>query len=237
MANNKLKNRKTVWCPDFGETPEIEYLCQHNQFFIDLKNDEKRYRVVVKGVEKYYPKTSRILFHNIVMDTDGKVRSLQFMFVEHPEVTLWTGDKGIIPEIEYMIKNYALVIDPDNVNAMYRFTVDDQMQCYPEDTMFEFFHYIKELYGNILSVDFNVLVKQERIVMPNECSTPEIQYLMKRNGLVIDPDDFDNMYRVKTTKGWRSYPNGARVRFWNYRFDEHGEILSVNFKFEQLKWV
>ena len=71
-----------IWYADQGtETPELNFLMKHKHLVIDPDSTEAMYRYEKKpGETTTYPSGSRIAFHNIVLNQDGKIVKLGFQF-------------------------------------------------------------------------------------------------------------------------------------------------------------
>lgn len=228
------EQKKVVWEEGDGITPEIEYLIREKKFEIFWKRGEKQFQVLTPRGIKAFPIKTKILFYDIVTTADGEVESLKYRV---KPVVYWKGEKGTeVPEIAFLLK-HGLIIDPDNFESMYRYKDENgSWHSYPSGSEFKFFNINMDKIGNIQSLNFHVMVNQFKTVdLTSE--NEETQFLIRKNNLIIDPDNDKERYRLKTNTGWKTYPVNSRAQFWSYVYDECGRVISANFKIQVLRWT
>lgn len=71
-----------AWNAECGSCPEIEYLLRNKKLLIDETSFEKRYSAELWGTQEFAAGDAIIVFYNISYDAEGKVRNIDFNFVE-----------------------------------------------------------------------------------------------------------------------------------------------------------
>ena len=232
MANEK-NNATWVISPNGERTEEVDYLVSTRGLEFFERDGNSFFKLKTIEGFKTYPAYGSISFHDIKRGEDNKIYHLNF----HVDNSVyWKGEDGTdTSEIKYMQKKYDFITDPDSATEAYRLKVDDKWYSYPQGTQFKFYDEKFEN-GEITSLRFYALVRAFKNYFPNE-RVPEIRYMEKKYGLVIDPDTPDRMYRLTVQGKTQEHREGARIRFWDFVYNEKGQIVSLKFKFQYLKWV
>lgn len=225
----ETKAKSVIWKYGDGITPEVDFLIQRNKLKLGLDTFSLK---SAKGW-KTYPVTYYIHFHSIETDKVGAVKKLLFIVFESEEAK----KADLVLKMDYLRKNYGLIVDSDSDNAYYSFKMDGKWYHYGRDAEFEFYDVRRDA-AEITSLKFNVVLKCEKIWTAEQgTETPEFKYLMKEKNLVVDPDNFKEMYRYERKNGEIvAYPSGSRIVFHNIKLDQHGEIVSASFQFQRLVW-
>lgn len=71
-----------AWNEECGLCPEVEYLLKNKKLLIDDMSFEKRYSAELWGTQEFAAGNAIIIFYSISYDAEGKVRDIDFNFVE-----------------------------------------------------------------------------------------------------------------------------------------------------------
>ena len=228
-TNAEKKANVIIWKYGDGIIPEVKYLIQRDKF--KLLDDA----FSVKSVKgwKTYPVTYHIRFHSVEKDELGAVKNLLFVVFESDAAKQDDYEQ----KMEYLYKNFGLIVDPDSDTQHYSLKLNGERYTFGRETKFEFFN-VKRTAAEITSMDFNILLGDEKIWYDKDgTDTPELRYLAKEKHLVIDPDNFTEMYRYDKKNGEMvTYPQGSRIVFHNIKLNQNGEIINLSFQFQQLVW-
>lgn len=141
---------------------------------------------------------------------------------------VWEEADGITPEVDYLIRKKRFQIFWEKGEKKFQVSTNKGLKTFPIKTKILFYDIVTTEDGEVESLKYRV---KPVVYWKGEhgCEGPEISYLCK-HGLIIDPDDFEAMYRYKDEKGTlHSYPCGTEFKFFNINIDKMGNILSLNF--------
>lgn len=230
-----MANRKSCVVWDFAidteRTEELNYLIENRGLkFFELDGTPFFSLKTIEGV-KTYPAYGRICFHDIKRNEDGEIETLRY----HIESCVYWEEKDGMESklIQFLQKNYNFGVDADK---SYRLKVNEEWHTYPEETQFKFYSIQYDEKGEVKSLRFHELVKGFKPYFPED-DVPEIGYMRKNYELTINPETPDKKYRIFIQGKVKEYPEGARILFWDYEYDEKGELINVKHRFQYLKWV
>lgn len=226
-------NQNRKWKKEDGITKEIEYLRRMNNFQIFDKNGRKGFSICTKNGVIEYSEDAKIIFHNIMEDEDGEIKHLKYRIVD--DSLIWRGEDGTDNElIEFLLRNYGFIIDPDNFDEMYKIRINGKYYSYPEGTNIAFSKIRRNSEDKIESLDFHIIVYKEIAIMADDEKTEEIQLLKKKYGLIYDNDAQEYVLAIKDKI--RRYPEGIRFLFRCRRYNKDGVLYSVKFTPQHLVW-
>lgn len=240
MANSKSYPEKVIWQESDGNTREYQFLVDNNKLEI-VHFPKKKYLVWSKnGDWKEYPMDSMISFHDIVYDENGKIISLCFKFLEvhKPKYTRCNPKDEITLELQYLLDNGLLTINPEDDDHRYNLKYNNQYHSYPKESFFKFYDIKYDENNDIISLKYLVVVERLNIWKENDSmKSREIRYLKKRYQFCVDQNSIEERLKYFYHGKWKGYPKGYRICFSKRFYDENGALVNAQFKFQRLMWV
>lgn len=143
----------------------------------------------------------------------------------------WKMEDGITREIEYLRQMNDFHIFERNGRNYFSVSTHNGVKEYSSDAIIMFHDIREDENGDIKSLKYRIF--NPIIMWQGEDGTDNelIEYLLKNHILIIDPDNFDEMYKIRTANGsYFSYPIETQIRFFNIKRDSGDKIESLDFR-------